>query len=124
MHNGVLPIQAAITVGCAVLAWSYQNQDAALAALYGGAVATANTWLLTQRIARVSDLAKRSVKYSVYSLYFGAIQRFVFVLVCLGVGLGSIRLDPIPLLLTFGIAQLAFMVAAGRETMKQTGHWS
>lgn len=119
MRNSVLLTQAAITVACTGFAWFYQDQHAALAAFYGGAVATANTWLLTQRIARAGELAKRSVKYSVYSLFFGAVQRFVFVLVCLGVGLGSIKLDPVPLLLTFGIAQLGFMIVAGREAMRQ-----
>jgi ATP synthase protein I len=121
MRNGVLVVQAALTAACVGLTWLYRDQHAAIAALYGGAIATANTWLLTQRIARAGELAKRNVKYSIYSLYFGAVQRFIFVLVCLGVGLGGIGLDPVPLLLTFGIAQLAFMIAAAKEAMRQAG---
>jgi ATP synthase protein I len=122
MRNGVLVVQVALAAACAGLAWFCRGDEAALAALYGGAVATGNTWLLTRRIARAGELAKRNVKYSVYSLYFGAVQRFVFVLVCLGVGLGGIKLDPVPLLLGFAVAQIAFMIAAGKEAMKQTGH--
>jgi len=124
MRNDVVLTQAATTIVCLGLAGLYRGEYEALAALYGGAVATANTWLLTMRIARAGELAKHSVKYSVYSLYFGAVQRFIFVLVGLGVGLGGMKLSPIPLLLTFGIAQLAFMIAAGREAMKQIGHSS
>jgi ATP synthase protein I len=118
MRNGVLVVQALLTAICVGVAWLYRDQQAALAALYGGSVATANTWLLTQRIARAGELAKRNPKYSVYSLYFGALQRFVFVLVCLGVGLGGLDLNPVPLLLTFGIAQLAFMLAASIEAVR------
>jgi ATP synthase protein I len=120
MRNGVLVVQVALCAVCVFLAWLYRDQDTAIAALYGGAVATANTWLLTRRIATAGELAKRSVKYSVYSLYWGALQRFVFVLVCLGVGLGGLKLEPGPLLLTFGVAQLGFMVLAGKEAMKKT----
>jgi len=123
MRNGVLVVQAALIAICVGVAWLHRDQQAALAALYGGAVAAATTVLLLRRVASAGELARRSVKYSVYSLYFGAVQRFVFVLICLGVGLGGIKLDPAPLLLTFGIAQLAFMIAAGREAMKQAGHW-
>jgi ATP synthase protein I len=100
MYNGVLVVQAALTAVCVGLAWLYQDQHAALSALYGGVVA-----------------AKRNIRYSIYSLYFGALQRFIFVLVCLGIGLGGIKLDPVPLLLTFGIAQLAFLVA-GKDAFK------
>jgi ATP synthase protein I len=121
MRDGVLVVQAALTVACAGLAWLYRDQHAALAALYGGAVATANSAMLVRRIATAGELAKRSVKYSVYALYFGAVQRFVFVLLCLGLGLGAIELDPAPLLLTFGIAQLAFMIAAAGEALKPSG---
>jgi ATP synthase protein I len=121
MQNGVLVVQAALIAVCAGLAWLSRDEQAALAALYGGAVAAANGWLLMRRVQIAGELAKRSVKYSVYSLYFGAVQRFVFVLVFMGIGLGGIKLDPIPLLLTFGIAQLAFMIAAGREAMRQVG---
>lgn len=117
MYNGVLVVQAALTAVCVGLAWLYQDQHAALSALYGGVVAAANTWLLLRRIATAGELAKRNIRYSIYSLYFGALQRFIFVLVCLGIALGGIKLDPVPLLLTFGIAQLAFLVA-GKDAFK------
>jgi hypothetical protein len=44
-------------------------------------------------------------------LYFGAVQRFVFVLVALAIGLAAIKLMAEPLLLTFGVAQLALFFA-------------
>jgi ATP synthase protein I len=100
------------------VAWISRDPQAALAALYGGLVALGTSAMLTRRITSVGELAKVSLKYSVYSLYFGALQRFVFVLVCLGLGLGGIKLDPEPLLLSFGIGQLAFMIAAGIEATR------
>lgn len=118
MRNGVLVVQAALTIACAAVTWFSKDQQAALAALYGGALAAANSWLLVRRIATAGELAKRNIKYSVYSLYFGAVQRFVFVLVCLGLGLGGLELNPVPLLLTFGVAQVAFMITAGREAVR------
>jgi ATP synthase protein I len=49
-------------------------------------------------------------------IYVGVIQRFVFVLVALGFGLGFLKLTPVPALLgTFIVAQLAYMLMGSRE---------
>ena len=117
MRYTLIVVQAALAVVCTLVALIYQGQDSALAAVYGGGVAIGSTWLLVKRVARAGELAKTNLKWSAYSLYFGAIQRFVFVLAMLGVGLGVIRLDPVPLLATFGIAQLGYIIAAGKQAM-------
>jgi ATP synthase protein I len=94
-----------------------KGPHAALSALYGGGVALANALLLARRVERASELARDGAQRGVYSLYFGAVQRFVFVLVSLGIGLGLLRLDPLPLLALFAIAQLAYLIAAGKQVV-------
>lgn len=80
------------------------------AALYGGGVAVLNTWWLTRGVSSAGVLAENDPKQGVYMLYFGAVQRFVFVLVALGVGLAALKLRPEPLLITFGVAQLVYFM--------------
>lgn len=93
----------------------YQGESAVLPALYGGAVALANTLLLARRVEKAGELAEKHLNFTAYSLYFGMIQRFVFVLVALGVGLSVLELSPAPLLGTFMVAQLVYMLVGSRQ---------
>lgn len=117
MGKRLLAIQAVLVLAGTIAALIYKGQWAALGALYGGSVALGNTALLARRIERVGELAKNNPQRGMYSLFFGVVQRFVFVLVGLGVGLGGLELDPIPLLATFAAAQLAYLIAAGRQPL-------
>lgn len=81
------------------------------AGLYGAAVALLSTWWLTRGVSTAGQIAETDPKRGVYMLYFGAVQRFVFVLVALGVGLAALKLKAEPLLLTFAVAQLAYFIS-------------
>ena len=115
MRNALLIIQAALVAAAIGGAWYLRGDAAALAALYGGAVALLNTLMLSRRLVRAGELAKTDPQRGVYSLYFGAVQRFVFVLAALAVGLGLLKLDPLPLLASFALAQLAYLVSGARQ---------
>ena len=96
-------------VGVAIGLYLY-GSAAIIPALYGGAVALANTIWLNRGVVQAGEAARDDPKQGVYTLYFGAVQRFVFVLVALAIGLAAFKLMPEPLLLTFGVAQLAFFI--------------
>lgn len=106
----LLIIQALLVMVATVVSWFYLGESAVLPALYGGSIALANAMLLTRRLAIVQKAAETSPQQSINAIYIGAIQRFVFVLVALGFGIGLLSLDPIPLLATFMVAQLAFLM--------------
>jgi len=113
--RSLLIIQFLIILAAAVTSWFYQGETAVLPALYGGAVALANTMMLSGRLRKAGEIAKDSPQQSVNSIYFGVVQRFVFVLVALGVGLGALKLLPLPLLGTFMVAQLAYVLVGTRQ---------
>jgi ATP synthase protein I len=115
MRNTLLAVQSTLILVCVVIAWAYWDYNAALAAVYGGAIALANASLLARSVRRAGELAKTDPKLSTYPLYIGAIQRFVLVIAGLGIGLAGFHLSPIPLLLAFGIAQLAYIIVAGMQ---------
>ncbi|QTR51454.1 ATP synthase subunit I [Candidatus Thiothrix anitrata] len=114
MRN-VLIIQAILILAGVAVSRYYQGDAALLPAFYGGAIALANTLLLSRRVAQAGEIAKTNPERSVYALYFGVVQRFVFVLVALGFGLGYLQLTPVPLLGTFMVAQLAYMLMGTRH---------
>lgn len=115
MRNNVLAVQAALVLCCTIIAWIYYDYTAALAALYGGAVALINAWLLARRVKRVGEVVKTDPSKGMYTLFMGAVQRFVLVIAALALGLGVLKLGPVPMVLTFGVAQLAYAIAAGRQ---------
>jgi|GEM_PF-459367 len=120
VRNVVLPIQALLVSLC-MLGFGLRMGEMALwSAAYGGAVAMVTSWLLGRGVNTASELAKTDPTRGVYTLYFGAVQRFVFVLVALGVGLGFLRLQPIPLLVSFGVAQLGYAFGAGGGRREST----
>lgn len=113
--RSILIIQFILMLAGVAVSWSYQGESALLPAFYGGAIALANTMLLSRRVAQAGEIAKTSPQQSVNALYFGVVQRFVFVLVALGFGLGFLKLMPVPLLGTFMVAQLAYMLMGTRQ---------
>ncbi|MGV6858364.1 MAG: ATP synthase subunit I [bacterium] len=110
MSNRLLIVQVTLVVVGALIALYYKGQPGAVGALYGGGIALINSFLLVRRVGRAGEMAKTDPKQSVYVLYFGAIERFVFALVGLGVGLALFKLDAVSVLAMFGLAQLAYML--------------
>lgn len=118
LESGVrklLLIQASLVVIGVAVAYYYKGQIGIMPALFGGAIAIANTLLLSRRIDNAGKTAEESPEATVLNLYLGVIQRFVFVMVMFGVGMGAMKLDPIPLLGTFAVAQLAYMIFGTRQ---------
>lgn len=114
MRN-VLVVQAILILISVAALHLHYGESALLPAFYGGAVALTNTMMLSRRVAQAGEVAKDSPQQGVYVIALGAVQRFVFVLVALGLGLQFMRLDPIPLLVTFALAQLTYLLAAQKQ---------
>lgn len=104
----LIVIQFLIVLVALAVSIYFFGADAYLPAAYGGATALINTLWLSRRVSSAGSLAEQDFTRSVYSIYFNAVQRFVFVLVALGVGLQALQLQAEPLLITFALAQIAY----------------
>jgi len=85
----------------------------ALSALYGGGATILSTWWLGRSVQRAGEMARQNQQNSQTALYGGAVQRFVGTLILLGLGLGGLKLAPIPLVVAFAVAQFGFIASAG-----------
>lgn len=112
----LLIIQASLIVIGIAISYYYYGETGLLSAAYGGATAIVNTILLSRRLDRAGEMAKENPDGGVLTLYLGVVQRFVFVLIMFGFGMGAIHLLPPPLLGTFAVAQLAYMIFGTRHT--------
>jgi len=110
MINRLLLIQATLVLVASAIAYYYQGMSGLFAGLYGGAVALLSTLILLRRVTQAGRMAGTGSRHGMGLLYFGVIQRYVFVLVALAIGLGVISLNAKPLLASFGLAQLAHFV--------------
>jgi ATP synthase protein I len=105
----LLPLlQIAITLVVAGVCMLTGGSGSAGAALYGGGVTVFNTVLM----ARSVDRATRG---GMVWVYLGSVQRFAFALAALALGMGYLKLEPLPLVLAFGAAYLGHVALAGLQ---------
>ncbi|MHB1512151.1 MAG: ATP synthase subunit I [Acidiferrobacter sp.] len=107
----VLIAQASLTLAVAVgAALSASHHDAlrpVVAALAGGAIAMLGALVLAYSVGRADG--KLGAAQAQLWLYGGAVARFVFAIVFLGLGLGVFHVAPLPFLVAFGLGQVAFL---------------
>jgi len=94
---------------------------AAQAAVYGGGVALLSTLLLGRRVLRAAELAKSAPGRETAVLYIGAVQRFVLILALFALGMGWLRLEPLPLLVGYAVAQIGYFVNGARLRVRADG---
>lgn len=114
MRSAILMFQAGLVLIGVGLAAYAKGQAGIEAAFYGGVVALANSLMLVRRIEHVGSVATVNTQRGMAQLYVSAVLRFVFVLVALAIGLGFLRLDPLPLVGTFIGAQAAYILISMR----------
>lgn len=106
----VLLVQAVLTLLTGAAFFASLGSGAAFAALYGGAVALISTWLLGRRVQRTPDTPAQGHAGGQLALYAGILPRFIVTLALLGIGIGGLKLLPIPLIVAFAVAQLGFLI--------------
>ena len=87
-----------------------QPMWSALSAYYGGLTSVVLALLSIRGFKRANEIALSEPKKSMMILYIGAVQRFVAVLVLLGLGLGLFRLEPLAVLIGFVLAQASYLM--------------
>lgn len=111
-----MAIQALLSSVVGWFFYFYQTPLAGQAALYGGCMAIFNVWITHRRVRTAMEVAKISPGKETTILYIAAVQRFVFTLAFFSVGMGWFALPPIPLLIAFSIAQVAYFFSGQLNT--------
>ena len=100
----IIAIVVALVTGLTVGRWF------GISAFFGGFVSLSVSWLLRRGVLKANKIAKEDPKKGMIALYVGAVQRFVLVLALLGIGFGVFKLDPLAIIIGFGLAQVAYAV--------------
>lgn len=112
--RNILFSQAVLVAATAAGWFGLRGVGAAQAALYGGVLALLSSLLLARRVQRAGDASVGNLAGGAASLYLGALQRFVLVVVGFGVGMGVLRLQPLPQIVGFAVAQLGYLLPTRR----------
>ncbi|EIJ43963.1 ATP synthase I chain [Beggiatoa alba B18LD] len=104
----ILRIQSLLIAGMTLVFYFGFGQAEAQAALYGGFIVLFNVWITQRRLQTALELAKVAPGKEIAAFYVGAIQRFVATVIFFGLGMGWLHLPPIPMLITFAVAQSGY----------------
>lgn len=113
----VLFIQSLLVAATAGVFLIVKGLTEAQAALYGGAVALLSAWMLARRMRTAVTASQTGPQNGMQSLMMGAALRFILVLGLFALGMGWLKLSPLPLIIGFAVAQIAF-VFSGSPAMK------
>jgi len=85
------------------------DNNSAISAIYGMLITMSTTALLSYGVQRAEKAATDDPKVSMGILYFGAVQRFIMVAALFIIGLGLLKLEPLPMAAAFGLTQFAYV---------------
>ncbi len=106
----VAGLQIIIAALTAVVFGGVEGSWAAVSAFFGGFIGLTISLLLRRGVLKANEVAQEDPKRGMIVLYVGAVQRFVVVLALFGLGLGMLGMLPLPVVVGFGCAQLAYAV--------------
>jgi len=111
-------IQVALVMLGVALFYFYMGNETIIASFYGGGVAVTHTILLSRRLISAGSMANDNPEAGILNLYLGVIQRFIFMLVMFGVGIGILKLNPPAMVGTFALAQVAYMIYGTKRSQE------
>ena len=118
--NKVLIWQFAITIAIVGILYAGFSSEFALAALYGGASASVMSILLKAMIESMSDRLARAQQLNkgLWMLLF--IPRLILVVAFFSYGIGLLRLEPLPMVVTFSVVYLVYWMDWKFSSEEQT----
>ena len=102
----VILFQALLTLLVAAGFGYVRGRPELLSAMYGGVVAILLSAWLGRGVKRAVGLG---------SLYANALTRYATAMLFLGIGMGVLKLTPLPLIVAFAVAQLGFLAGVQRN---------
>ncbi len=108
----ILYLQVVLTTLAVIGFFAFQGGAAALAAAFGGAITLVNTSLLLWRMNRSQRSGPLGAHATLRGLLFSAGERFAAVAFMFALGMGILRLQPMPLLIGFCLSMLALVSLA------------
>lgn len=92
--------------------------NAAQGTLFGVLTSMISALLLSWGVVMATRRSVKNQNRGMLLLYVGAVQRFLLVLAMFGIGVAALKLNPLFMVIGFGLAQFAFLAVARSERPK------
>ena len=100
----LLQIQSGLLLVAAILAYfAFGGIAASQASAYGACAAMLNSWMFARRVIAATEVARTHPGRETAVLMIGAVQRFVLVIGVFALGMGGLKLAPVPMLIGFAV---------------------
>ncbi|MBT4837862.1 MAG: ATP synthase subunit I [Methylococcales bacterium] len=116
MRNQIFSQLVLLSLG--MIIFSLMGSNAVLSSIYGSSIAIINYLLLSRRIKLNQLLKNKNAESDIRSIYIGAIERFVFTLIAMAVGMGALSFEPMAILVSFALMQLSYFFAPINSQIK------
>ncbi|MDQ7072718.1 MAG: ATP synthase subunit I [Gammaproteobacteria bacterium] len=107
--NALLQRQCITLVGIVFIVLWWLGSSAAVASLFGGGIAVANTLLQRWHLIASVEQAKSDAGKNLRKAYSCVVQRWVLTIVMFAVGFAVLKFLPLPLMTGFIVTQLALL---------------
>ncbi len=107
--NHLLKMQVLVLVGIVLISLWWQGNTAAIACLYGGIIAVANTLLQRWHLIGSVEQAKSDAAKNLRKAYSCVAHRWMLTIVMFAVGFAVFKFLPLPLMTGFAVTQLALL---------------
>jgi ATP synthase protein I len=111
-----------MVLAAAGLFWLAMGWQAGLAALYGSLIVALNILMQVRQLKRADRIAGLSAERNLRYLYRCAAERFLATVALLAIGIGMLRLEPLPLLAGYIVAQVAMVYRWFLESSARRKH--
>lgn len=108
----VVVFQLGVAAVAAAGAFWINGVNAAQGTLFGVLTSMVSALSLSWGVVIASRRAVENRNRGMLILYVGAVQRFLLVLAMFGLGVGVLKLNPLFMVIGFGLAQFAFLAIA------------
>jgi ATP synthase protein I len=107
--NHLIKMQVVMLVVIVLISLWWRGNSAAIACLYGGSIAIANTLLQRWRLISSAKQAKSNAGMNLRKAYRCVAERWILTIVMFAVGFAVLNLSPLPLMTGFIVTQLALL---------------
>lgn len=104
--NRILKWQSGMLILLTLVLWRWQGQAAAIAGIYGAAMAITNTLLIKWYLWRAAETARADAGKNLSKAYRCVAERWILTIAFFVIGFKVLALSPQPLLISFVLTQL------------------
>ena len=115
-------IQLTLILSAALVAYLLKGSNFSVALIFGGFISVAGTLVHAWRLHLATERVDGKLSINSAEIIKGSVLKYIVVVLLLALGMGNLQLEPIAMVIGFGIAQMNFLFTRGYAPRRVSGH--